>query len=240
MLYEDVEVRPGRTLRLYYRKVSDGSSPSRSDTIILFLHGVGGCALLWEKQMDYLFDQGYDVYAPDFYGHGDSQHPGELEQKHYTFIELREDILALFDWINPTACVIVSHSYGASFSHYLCKERESQVTQLVEISGSHPRPLKTHCCSIYRLPVCCFNTCGDYLRRGFMALAFSQPAPADAAPAYNLTPEMFKYVMRGQVWREHTREYCACITQPTLLIVGSQDNFVSLSEVQETEEEQDW
>jgi len=30
-------------------------------------------------------------------------------------------------------------------------------------------------------------------------LAFSEPAPTDAAPAYNLTPAMFKYVMRGQV-----------------------------------------
>jgi len=111
MLTEDVEVRPGRTLRLYHKKVSDGNQ-SRNDTIILFLHGVGGCGLLWGKQMDYLFDHGYDVYAPDFYGHGDSKHSEELSQRHFTFIELREDILALFDWINPTACVIVSHSYG--------------------------------------------------------------------------------------------------------------------------------
>lgn len=65
--------------------------------------------------------------------------------------------------------VLISVSYyRASFSHYLCKERESQVARLVEISGGHPRPLKTHCCSIYRLPVCCFNMCGDYLQRGFM------------------------------------------------------------------------
>jgi len=109
MQSEDIEVRLRRTLRLYYRKVSD---VARSDTVILFLHGVGGCALLWEKQMDYLYNQGYDVYAPDFYGHGDSQHLEEPEQRHYTFMQLREDMLALFDWINPATCVIVSHSYG--------------------------------------------------------------------------------------------------------------------------------
>jgi len=107
MLTEDVEVRSGRTLRIYYRKV-----PDQRDMIILFLHGVGGCAQLWGKQMDYLYDKGYNVYAPDFYGHGDSQHFGEMGQRHFTFIELRQDILALFDWINPTACVVVSHSYG--------------------------------------------------------------------------------------------------------------------------------
>ena len=39
-----------------------------------------------------------------------------------------------------------------------------------------------------------------------------------------------------QVWEEANREYHSAIKQPTLLIIGTRDNFVSLSEVQETEE----
>ena len=109
--------------------------------------------------------------------------------------------------------------FRASFAVYLARERESQIKKLVNISGGHPRPLKTCCCSLYRLPICCFNMCGDYLRRGFMAyvsvvthtahtcitflifrLAFSESPPSDDATlAYHLTPAMLKYIMRGQV-----------------------------------------
>lgn len=114
MQFEDIEVRRGRTLRLYYQKAVDGTH-EHSDTeerTIIFLHGVGGCALLWKKQMEYFHDRGYDVYSPDLYGHGDSQPLGEPKQRDFMFVELRQDILELFDWINPSACVIVSHSYG--------------------------------------------------------------------------------------------------------------------------------
>lgn len=114
MQFEDIDVRPGRTLRLYYQKVvSETTEQSNTkERTILFLHGVGGCALLWKKQMEYFCDHGYDVYAPDLYGHGDSQPLGEAKQSDLTFVELRKDVLELFDWINPPACIIVSHSYG--------------------------------------------------------------------------------------------------------------------------------
>ena len=114
MQFEDIEVRPGRTLRLYYQKAVHGSSAQNSseERTILFLHGVGGCALLWKKQMEYFCEHGYDVYSPDLYGHGDSQPSREPKQSDFMFVELRQDILELFDWINPTACIIVSHSYG--------------------------------------------------------------------------------------------------------------------------------
>ena len=115
MQFEDIEVRRGRTLRLHYRKVGSESSEQNDveERTILFFHGVGGCGLLWKKQMEYFCENGYDVYAPDLYGHGDSQPSGtSLRQSDFTFTELRQDILELFDWINPTACIIVSHSYG--------------------------------------------------------------------------------------------------------------------------------
>ena len=113
--FEDIEVRPGRTLRLYYQKVANRVS-AQSDVeekTILFIHGVGGCGLLWKKQMEYFYGKGYDVYAPDLYGHGDSQpQQAESKQADMMFVELRQDILELFDWINSTACIIVGHSYG--------------------------------------------------------------------------------------------------------------------------------
>ena len=114
MQFDDIEVRPSRTLRLYYQKTVDGPSEQNGieERTVLFLHGVGGCAMLWKTQMEYFHDRGYDVYAPDIYGHGDSRPLGELKQRDFMFAELRQDILELFDWINPSACVIVSHSYG--------------------------------------------------------------------------------------------------------------------------------
>ena len=113
MQYEDIEVRAGRTLRLYYQKAVNGASEeNKEEGTILFLHGVGGCGLLWKKQMEYFYEHGHDVYAPDLYGHGESQPLGAPKQSDFTFAELRQDVLELFDWINPTACIIVSHSYG--------------------------------------------------------------------------------------------------------------------------------
>ena len=115
MQSEDIEVRPGRTLRLYYQKATNEvlAQNSSEEKTILFLHGVGGRALLWSNQMQYFCEHGYDVYAPDLYGHGDSQSESrEPRQGDFMFVELRQDLLELFDWINPAACVIVSHSYG--------------------------------------------------------------------------------------------------------------------------------
>ena len=113
MQSEDIEVRPGRTLRLYYQKAANEALTQNTseEKTIIFLHGVGGRALLWNRQMQYFCEHGYDVYAPDLYGHGDSQST-EPKQGDFTFMELRQDSLELFDWINPTACIIVSHSYG--------------------------------------------------------------------------------------------------------------------------------
>ena len=94
--------------------------------------------------------------------------------------------------------------FRASFSAYLSRERESQVKKLVNISGGHPRPLKTCCCSLYRLPVCCFNMCGDYLRRGFMAYV-------SAMHTYScMDTHIYTYAHGHTHTHTHTHTYACC------------------------------
>ena len=99
------------------------SSPSRKPSLpaigddereksktIFMLHGVGGSSDVWQAQIDYFQDKGYELIVPDFLGHGFSSAP--KESKEYTFNSLAQDILQIFDKYCKRQSVLIGHSYG--------------------------------------------------------------------------------------------------------------------------------
>lgn len=80
------------------------------DTAMFLLHGVGGSVDVWNLQINYFEKLSYEIVAMDFIGHGQSSSP--LEPKAYTFKEISEDILAVFDRFRKTQNIVVGHSYG--------------------------------------------------------------------------------------------------------------------------------
>lgn len=87
-----------------------GSVRRKADTIIFFIHGVGGSSCVWKNQMDFFSKLEYEVIAFDLIGHGFSDTP--KKQEAYTFNEIAFDVLSLFDSKCKKKNVIVGHSYG--------------------------------------------------------------------------------------------------------------------------------
>lgn len=87
------------------------SSKNNTNTVVIFfIHGVGGCAELWDAQLKYFHRAGYEVIAPDLLGHGGSCAPKEPD--HYFFQEMCNDIIALFDRYSKKRNILIGHSYG--------------------------------------------------------------------------------------------------------------------------------
>ena len=90
----------------------EGSNTGYQGRIVVFLiHGVGGCADVWYKQIDYFSKSGYIVVAPDLLGHGGSDAPREPAA--YQFSELSRDMFAVFDrYRSEKKNILIGHSYG--------------------------------------------------------------------------------------------------------------------------------
>lgn len=84
---------------------------SATDNIpLFFIHGVGGSSDVWQAQIDYFTDKGYEIIAPDIIGHGFSSAPRDPAAYH--FKEIVEDLLSLFDMYCKKKNFVIGHSYG--------------------------------------------------------------------------------------------------------------------------------
>lgn len=201
---------------------------------IFFIHGVGGCADLWYEQLEYFFKAGYEVLAPDLLGHGRSSAPRNPAD--YSFSELSNDLLNLFDRYHKKKNVLVGHSYGASFCSVIASERPCLVSKMVLIAGGGPVPLVgIHPCDVFCLPtpvLYCIRPMflSVYERRAYnskRARSIRREIKAFSAPPYVL-----KAVMAGQRWEEGDEAYHQELLAPALLIYGAEDKFVTLAEEQ--------
>lgn len=84
-----------------------GGGPAEQRPPLLLIHGAGGNQLSWPPQLRRL--QGWDVYALDLPGHGDSPGPNELTIGGYAD--------RVLDWMRGTElppAVLIGHSMGAA------------------------------------------------------------------------------------------------------------------------------
>lgn len=90
--------------------VSQFGASLDSDAVIFFFHGVGGSASVWQGQVDYFRDLGYELVVVDMIGHGFSAVPEKNDG--YEFRQIALDALAVFDLYCKKTNVIIGHSYG--------------------------------------------------------------------------------------------------------------------------------
>ena len=140
------------------------NSDAVKDTLIFFIHGVGGCSDVWKAQMLYFQKAGYGVLAPDLIGHGFSNTP--RAKSYYEFSEICQDLLELFDRSYRTMNVVVGHSYGGSFATVVAHERPHLVQTLVLVSGGSPTPLAPQI-GIFSLPTCMLCCCLSIIKKSF-------------------------------------------------------------------------
>lgn len=85
---------------------------NRKPTIV-FLHGFGSSAEIFEHQLQYFSSLGYPCIAPDMLGHGMSSAPGR--SRDYHFGKLLKDLDAIlhhYAFKSGEKCVLVAHNYG--------------------------------------------------------------------------------------------------------------------------------
>lgn len=81
--------------------------------IIVFLHGFGSSAEVFEHQLQYFSSLGYPCIAPDMLGHGLSSAP--RRSRDYHFGKLLKDLDAVlhhYAFKPGEKCVLVAHNYG--------------------------------------------------------------------------------------------------------------------------------
>jgi len=117
----DLEVRGTRVHVEASGPAHDVSFPS-----LLFLHGAGGDATLWEHQEN-RFREERAVLRLDLPGHGSSA--GEGEKEMYTYGEWVRDTCR--EVVGEKPCVLVGHSMGGAIAMALAVERRLPLAGLV-------------------------------------------------------------------------------------------------------------
>ena len=107
--------------------------------LLFFIHGVGGNAKIWLNQLEYFYNQNYEIIAIDLLGHGQSGRSSD--RTNFEFKEMAMDVVFIFDMFSKARNVVIGHSYGCSFATFLTQCRPEVVTKLVLISGGSPHPL---------------------------------------------------------------------------------------------------
>lgn len=204
---------------------------NRKPTIV-FLHGFGSSAEIFEHQLQYFSSLGYPCIAPDMLGHGMSSAPGR--SRDYHFGKLLKDLDAIlhhYAFKSGEKCVLVAHNYGCSFATALACKYDSNIHQLVLISGGGPTSLAPpstecagHCC--LRAILAPFLMCG--LHRDILYSARGRQHPYCGHESMEQWPSHMKYVLDGMIWPQGDYAFHRKICTPTLLVHGLRDNKVSL------------
>jgi len=222
----------GRTIHVeQYTPLDSDPSDAEDSPVIFFIHGVGGSVHIWEAQIRSFLREGYEIIAFDLLGHGSSSCP--RSERAYMFAELARDVLYVFDTFCRRRNVLVGHSYGTSFCILLSNERENLVSKMVLIAGGGPTTLRPDNCSVFSLPKLLFYLVQPGLVRIFCWRAFDRKANRsvrDKFPSFFGSSFVWKAVMQGQYWSDCDEDFHENISVPALLIHGTGDHLVTLSE----------
>ncbi|XP_033334420.2 uncharacterized protein LOC117225191 [Megalopta genalis] len=200
--------------------------------MIVFIHGFGSSAEIFEHQLRYFSALGYPCIAPDMLGHGMSSAPSRSRDYHFNkLLKDLDAILCNYAFKPGQKCVLVAHNYGCSFAAALACKYDSNIHQLVLISGGGPTPLAApstesagHCC--LRAILAPFLMCG--LHRDILYSARGRQHPYCGPEPPEQWPSHMKYVLDGMIWPDGDYVFHRRICTPTLLIHGLRDNKVSL------------
>ncbi|KAH0546641.1 uncharacterized protein LOC123268886 [Cotesia glomerata] len=200
--------------------------------IIVFLHGFGSSAEVFENQLQYFSMMGYPCIAPDLLGHGMSSVPDKKRDYHFDkLLNDLEEVLYHYAFKFGQKCVLVAHNYGCSLATALANKYTHEIHRLVLISGGGPIPLVSptkegacHCC--LRIILSPLLMCG--FRRDILYATRGRQHPYCGSEQENQWPLHMKYVLDGMSWPEGDYLFHRRVCVPTLLIHGLKDDKVSL------------
>jgi lipase len=117
-------------VRLHYRRWSPARARPGLPPILL-LHGLASAARIWDFVAPLLAEQGYEVFALDQRGHGESDKP----ETGYDFATIVADDDAFLQVLDIKRPVIAGHSWGAMVALQYAVTFPERVTAIVGVDG---------------------------------------------------------------------------------------------------------
>ncbi|MEM7285802.1 MAG: alpha/beta fold hydrolase [Actinomycetota bacterium] len=104
--------------------------------LALLVHGFPEHAFSWRHQIPALAEAGYEVWAPNTRGYGDSDKPEAVSA--YAMDELLADLAGLVDAADREHLTLVGHDWGAAQAWMFAIRRVRPVERLVIMNVPHP------------------------------------------------------------------------------------------------------
>lgn len=188
------------------------AGPRDAEHTILFVHGFGGHALQWEKQLA-AYAEKYRVVAPDLRGHGLSDHPDSL----YTMQEHVSDLERIVEQLNfPKQFVVIGHSFGGAIASSFTLRNQTRVEKLILIGTASSFKLGVAQDIVSRLPTQYAEPLRPYLPVKFNAPLF-----------------VMKRMYLDNVATWNGKDVLPQIHVPTLVILGVRDLVFEQSRYEE-------
>lgn len=104
--------------------------------LVMLLHGFPESAFSWRHQIPPLAERGYEVWAPNLRGYGESTKPPSVED--YSLDRLLADIAALIDASGRDDVTLIGHDWGAVQAWMFAIRRVRPLRGLVIMNVPHP------------------------------------------------------------------------------------------------------
>lgn len=218
-----IEIRPGRTLN-----VTIHNHPQH-DVNVFLIHGLGGRGQQWREQVELLKDK-YNLIIPDLLGHGNSDKPKPSNTVNpYSFIELENDLQALFNRYAADKNILIAHSYGGALATALGLKHQDKILRSILISPTPCAP-SISLPFMFHFPVFMMALMRPLMEKQFRQLAFS----ADVNPQLLETELQASrknpmYVIKSMIvgMKDIPAIDIKLLKQPTQIIVAEPDGLVA-------------
>lgn len=243
LAYEMIDVGDGVTLEVSI------TNRGGERGLALLLHGFPELAFSWRFQIDLLAAMGYEVWAPNTRGYGQSSKPRKVAA--YRTDLLLQDIAALIDRSGRDRVTLIGHDWGAAQAWLFAARKVRPLERLVIMNVPHPECMRRELRSFRQLRkswyIFFFQI--PWLPQKLMTLrgakaigdAFTKMAvdttrfPSEVTDVYrqaalrpNTMRSMINYyraAVRGL--RADSRASMAIIEAPTLMLWGLEDTALS-------------
>ncbi len=108
------------------------------DRLALCLHGFPEHSFSWRYQLPLLADLGYQAWAPNLRGYGNSSRPAGVAA--YAIEHLLADVKGLIDASGARETVLIAHDWGAVIAWYFAMRKVRPLTRLIICNVPHPVP----------------------------------------------------------------------------------------------------
>ena len=109
--------------------------------VAILLHGFPETNFSWRFQIPFLVDLGYEVYAPNLRGYGQSSKP--IGVHNYAIDKLTDDVAGLIDLVgNGREITLIGHDWGAAVAWAFAIMAKRPIKHLINMNVPHPAKMR--------------------------------------------------------------------------------------------------